>query len=100
MNAQQHLDILGFPVRDKVTGAAGVAVSVSFDLYGCIQVVVNPGLDKDGKPKDSAWYDISRLERTDETRVMSPPNYEFTQTDAGKAAGAHGPAGKPASGRF
>ena len=49
MDIKKHLEILGFRVTDKVTGLTGVAVSVSFDLYGCIQVIVNPGLDKDGK---------------------------------------------------
>lgn len=47
---KKYLDILGHKVSDKVTGFNGVAVSVSFDLYGCIQVVVNPGLSSDGKP--------------------------------------------------
>lgn len=95
MNAKQHLDILGYPVRDKVTGLEGVAVSVSFDLYGCIQVIVNPGIDKEGKQKEQGWYDISRIERTSKKRVMDPPDFVFTQTDEGKAAGVHGPAEKP-----
>jgi hypothetical protein len=39
---EQHLTILGKPVRDRVTKMSGIATSVCFDLYGCIQVCVNP----------------------------------------------------------
>jgi hypothetical protein len=33
---KEYLDILGFKVRDMVTGFVGVAGSVCFDLYGCV----------------------------------------------------------------
>lgn len=39
---EETLAVLGLPVRDKVTGFDGVITSVSFDLYGCIQVVKTP----------------------------------------------------------
>ena len=42
---QKHFKVLGYRVKDKVTGYTGVATSVCFDLYGCVQVTVNPGLD-------------------------------------------------------
>ena len=91
MLVQQHLQILGKRIRDRVTGIEGVASSVSFDLYGCIQVVLNPGLDKDGKPRDLMWFDISRLVPLSEDRVMQPPNFEFGAV----AQGYHGAAEKP-----
>ena len=91
MNVKKHLSILGYPVRDRVTKISGVATSVCFDLYGCIQVAINPGVDKDGKPQEIYWYDIARLERTDSATVMDPPDYEFGQT----AEGFKGPSEKP-----
>ncbi len=48
-------------VEDKVTKAKGVVDSISFDLYGCVQAGVNPGLDKDKKQMDCKWFDVSRL---------------------------------------
>lgn len=78
-------------MRDKVTGFSGIVASVGFDLYGCIQAIVNPGLDKDGKMKDSVWFDVGRLEKTGGNRVMSPPDFE----DGQQAQGLQGPAEKP-----
>jgi hypothetical protein len=48
-DVKQQLLLLGYRVRDKVTGMTGVVSSISFDLYGCVQAIVNRGLDKDGK---------------------------------------------------
>jgi len=76
----KYLDILGHRVVDKVTGFKGVAASVTFDLYGCIQVIVNPGLDNDGKPKDCHWFDYNRLTITGD-RVMDPPDYARSMTE-------------------
>lgn len=93
---KKHLSLLGFPVRDRVTGFSGVVASVTFDLYGCIQGIVNPGLGADGKLGEQCWFDISRLEITGE-RVMDPPNYEYDSTQAqGKQGAAEKPA-KPTS---
>jgi hypothetical protein len=94
-NILSHLDILGYKVRDRVTGIDGVATSVSFDLYGCIQVVINPGLDKDGKHRDSHFYDISRLERMSSERVMEPPDYIAGAIAEGKQGAAEKPAVGP-----
>ena len=91
-NIEKHLSILGNNVKDKVTGLKGVAICVSFDLYGCIQVAINPGLDKDGKPRDSGWYDISRLDVVSQKPVMRLPDF-VTGT---QAEGRQGSAEKPA----
>ena len=37
-----ELKLLGLKVKDKVTGFTGIITSVSFDLYGCIQVIITP----------------------------------------------------------
>lgn len=88
---QKHLDLLGKRVKDKVTGFKGVVASVSFDLYGCVQAIVNPGMGRDGKPLDSHWFDVGRLEVLSDKPVMDPPNYDFGP----QAEGKQGPAEKP-----
>ena len=91
MNIKKHLGYLGLKVRDKVTGFKGTVTSVGFDLYGCVQVIVNPGLDKSGKPGESLWFDIARLEKTSMKPVMEVPNFDFGPV----AEGLKGPAEKP-----
>ena len=86
-----HLAILGKQVRDKVTGFHGVAVSVSFDLYGCIQAVVAPAVGQDGKVPEPFWFDISRLETLSQEPVMPCPNFDMGAVAEGK----QGPARKP-----
>lgn len=91
---QKHLEMLGLPVTDKVTCFTGVVTTVSFDLYGCIQAVVNPGLDKDGKPQESSWFDVARLRVLEQTPVMDRPNFER----GAQAEGLQGAAEKPRMG--
>ena len=93
INLNKYLDMLGMRVEDRVTGFKGVITSMSFDLYGCIQAVVNPGVDKDGKPGDSHWFDVARLLATDLEPVMDRP--EFNWTPEAVADGRKGPADKP-----
>lgn len=88
----QHLSILGTQVKDKVTGFKGVAVSVSFDLYGCIQAVVSPEVGPDGKIPDSQWFDINRLEAIPRAkRAMPCPDF----IEGRVAEGKQGAASKP-----
>lgn len=90
---EQYLQMLGHKVKDKVTGQTGVATSITFDLYGCVQVIVNPGVNKDNKVEGSTWFDIDRLKVTSKKRVMDLPNFESpTLVPDGKK----GPAEKPA----
>lgn len=91
-NFKDSIDYLGYKVKDKITGMTGVATSVCFDLYGCVQITVSPGLGKDNKPGDSFWIDIQRLKILDSNeRVMTPPTFD----DSKPSAYEHGPAEKP-----
>jgi hypothetical protein len=72
---QKSMRLLGLRVRDKVTKHAGIVTSVSFDLYGCIQVIVTPEIDKDGKPGDGRWFDEKRLEILHPDPVMEVPDF-------------------------
>jgi len=99
--SQAHIDLLGKTARDRVTGFEGVVSSVSFDLYGCIQAAVTPSVDKDGKTRDGHWFDVNRLEITDETRRMPVPAFAKTPPQFGRtpATHTHGPAEKPSGKR-
>ncbi len=89
---EKHIAMLGLKVEDKVTGFKGVVSSVSFDLYGCVQTVVNPGLGADGKLGDSQWFDIARLKVLDSKPVMAVPDFLV----GAQAEGRQGAADKPA----
>lgn len=91
-NTEKHLSYLGFRGKDKVTGLEGVITSVSFDLFGCVMATLNPGLDKDGKQRDSHWFDIARLSITSDAPVMSQPDFVVGP----QAEGRQGAADKPA----
>lgn len=93
IDLQKHLTLLGLPVVDRVTGFAGVVTSVGFDLYGCIQAIVNPGIDRGtGAPRDSQWFDVNRLKVTGKA-VMDRPEFEWSPEAV--AAGRKGPAERP-----
>lgn len=65
---------LGLHGKDVVTSFEGMVASVTFDAYGCVQVLLTPGI-KDGKPQDSFWYDIKRIEFG--KRIMKAPNFDL-----------------------
>lgn len=94
-NVQKHLSLLGHQVQDAVTKTKGVVTTISFDLYGCIQAVVHPGLDKDNKQMESHWFDVNRLKILSKKTVMQPPNFEFGV----QAEGWQGAAEKPKNNR-
>lgn len=74
---KHHLELLGFNVSDKVTGFKGVVSSISFDLYGCVQANVTPGLDKEGKLLGGYWFDTNRLKKMGNKPVMKVPTFEL-----------------------
>lgn len=92
MIIKKHLDLLGHKVKDKVSDFEGVVISMSFDLYGCIQADVRPtGLDKDGKLIQGSWLDVNRLKVLSKKPLMEVPNFEWGKIAEGKK----GPANLP-----
>lgn len=83
---QDAFELLGKKVQDKVTMTKGVVTSISFDLYGCVQAIVNPGIDKAGASRDSQWFDISRLKVTSDKPVMEVPTFGLVKGPAAKPA--------------
>ena len=88
---EKHINLLGMRVEDRVTGFTGVVTSVGFDLYGCIQAVINPGVDKEGKLQDQTWFDVSRLALMGDNPVIDRPNYESGRQAEGKQGAADKP---------
>jgi hypothetical protein len=70
----KDITLLGLKVRDRVTAFEGVVQSVCYDLYGCIQAVVTPGV-KEGKLEDARWFDTKRLEVLSSVPVMEVPSF-------------------------
>ena len=73
---QQHLHLLGWSVKDRVTGFTGVVTHVGVDLFGCVQAIVHPAVvrEKNGvqKCEDSKWFDVARLDKVGRSPVMKP----------------------------
>lgn len=88
-----HLKFLGFRVKDCVTGFEGVVSTVAFDLYGCIQAIVSPGVDEKGELRESKWFDLNRLQIMSEEPVLKRPTFEITQQVI--LEGKKGPAERP-----
>lgn len=82
----KYFELLGYKCRDIVTGFEGVAESISFDLYGCIQVVLVPSIPKDSKTKEypsGRWFDAKRLKKVNQKLVMPVP--DFSEPEVGPA---------------
>ena len=81
----KSIEMLGKKGKDKITGSEGIITSVSFDLYGCVTVIINPSkIDKDGKEVPSiGWIDINRVDIIKDNYVMPHPNFErkYKETD-------------------
>lgn len=57
---------LGNKCRDLLTGFVGHAIIWAIPMFGTHRIALEPGLDKEGKLKDSMFFDETRLE------VISP----------------------------
>lgn len=89
MKIKKHLNLLGLKVEDKITGFGGIVSSMSFDLYGCVQGLVSPAIDKkDGKIKNSMWFDVNRLKIINKKPVMERPDFDYGLVAEGKKGAA------------
>lgn len=85
---KKHLELLGWEVKDTVTGFKGVVTHVGLDLYGCVQALVQPGVvvDKESNKQtleNQTWFDVSRLEKIGEVKEMQPVPVKGDQVVAG-----------------
>ena len=89
---EEHIAQLGMRAEDKISGIAGVITAISFDLYGCVQACLSPGVVKqDGKLPESYWYDIKRLRITSRRRAMQMPDFSRGYVAEGKKGAAPKP---------
>lgn len=63
---------MGCQVREVISGMTGVVVAITKFITGCDHACVRAeGVDKDGKPHEGQWFDITRLD------VISEPTPEI-----------------------
>ncbi len=87
----KHMSMLGLKAYDMVTGMKGAITSIKFDLYGCIQVAIDPPVKKGNEEnKGRYWYDVSRVKITGKKPVMKRPNYRYGRQAQGKQGCATG----------
>jgi hypothetical protein len=61
--AKIELD-MGVEARDRVTGLKGIITGKTIYINGCVQWLLKPPVDKDGKLVDGCWIDTIQLEVT------------------------------------
>lgn len=77
-------DLLGYEVKDVVTGMSGIVTAETVWLNGCVRCEIET-CDKEGKPVEY-WFDKGRLERTSADRrvmLMQIESYMIATTDPG-----------------
>ena len=52
---------LGAEAKDLITGFSGIVTGRVQYITGCNQLLINPGVDKDGKLQESQWIDEQRM---------------------------------------
>jgi hypothetical protein len=82
MSIESELLLLGHKVRDVVTLFEGIVTSLSFDLYGCVQALVQP----QDNEKSAQWFDTKRLKVSSQEPVMRQPSFESVPGPAAKPA--------------
>lgn len=56
---------LGTPVKCDITNFRGIATGKCIYINGCVQYLVKPEVDKDGKMLDGEWIDSQQLSESD-----------------------------------
>lgn len=63
----------GAELKDVITGFRGIVVGRSDFITGCRQYCLRPkGLQKEGKPKPSNWFDEDRLKKVGKGITLNP----------------------------
>ncbi|MFT4095910.1 MAG: hypothetical protein QM651_02225 [Rhodoblastus sp.] len=89
----ETIALLGRKGEDKITGFKGVVTSVCFDLYGCVQLALNPPIDDKGVVPDGRWFDVNRIAISGEPVMHAP---DFSARAIKPSDYDRGPAEKPA----
>jgi len=54
---------LGDTAQCEITGFKGTVVAVCQYLNGCVQFLIEPPVDKDGKVMNSFWVDVQKVKK-------------------------------------
>lgn len=79
---KETVQLLGYKCKDKVSGFTGTIISVSFDLFGCVQIIVKPNVTAEGKLEEAHCFDVNRIEITSKERVMEVPPFDYVKLPA------------------
>lgn len=60
-NHEHHLNMLGKPCLDSLSGLRGDAVMIGYDFDGTTQVLLQPKVLEDNKLPERQWVNISRV---------------------------------------
>ena len=83
------MDLLGYEVKDKVSGLTGVAFEYVKFITGCDQYMIQPAAKEDGTMPRNSLIDFTRLEKTKEDRAMEPINVDLSEVDVDDAIMGH-----------
>jgi hypothetical protein len=85
----EHLLLLGHKARDLITEVEGVVVSISFDLTGCVQALLQP---QGATDKPVQWFDTKRLKMLTQEPLMPQPTFSSVPGPIAKPTFAQRPA--------
>lgn len=54
--------VMGVEARCRISGLKGIITGKTEYINGCIQWLLRPPVDKDGKPVEGSWIDEAMLE--------------------------------------
>lgn len=72
------IDMLGFRIIDKITGMTGVVATAMFEIDGSMNVIIDPGVNAEGKLDGRYAFNIVRLEVMDEPRRVKAIDFDRT----------------------
>ena len=64
---KQHFGKIG---RDAITGFTGRITGRTEYISGCVQILLSPPADKDGKLVDANWFDEQRIEVQEGSQIV------------------------------
>ncbi len=79
---------LGNEVTDRVTGIEGVVTTITYQMYNCPRVAINPTRENDAYSNDREWFDLPRVEKVDDG--VAGEFDELSESDVEADSGAIG----------
>ena len=74
----EYLKLMGYECEDRITGYKGIATSISFDLYGTIEMTLTPKTQEEKEARWGQWFHASRIKKISENPVMDVHDFNFT----------------------